>query len=155
MRGVRGEMVEGGDDCRDFVKATKDAATTAAGQTGEEYEFKLGKAREGYLQRLASLNPVATTLFYEQMCEAIFTHLVGLPPTGKRNVVYKPAAQRPKGLFGVPFCASAVTELNTRKSMHLHGCIHGGTPPALARPPGGAGRRASARAGHARSDPDP
>lgn len=131
LQAVRSETDENTDKHQAFVDATRDASTTVAGQPVEEYEFKLGKDRERYLQRLASLNPVATTLFYEQICEAIFTHLVGLPPTGKRNVVTKPAAERQKGLFGVPFCASAVTELNARKSMHLHGCIHGGTPPAL------------------------
>ena len=126
LRALRGEMDD--SEYADFVAASKAAASTAAGHADEEFEFKLS---EGFMQRLATLNPVATTLFYEHMSEAIFTHLVGLPPTGKRNLVYKPAAQRQKGLFGVPFCASAVTELSQRGSMHWHACINGGTAPAL------------------------
>ena len=128
LRALRGEMDEEGSEYADFVAASKAAATTAAGLADEEYEFKLSEA---FVQRLATLNPVATTLFYEHMCEAIFTHLVGLAPTGKRNVVYRPVASRRKGLFGVPFCASAVTELNQRRSMHFHACINGGSSPAL------------------------
>ena len=48
----------------------------------ETYEFRLD---EPFLQRLATLNPVATTLFYEQLAEAIFTKLVGMPPSNRRR----------------------------------------------------------------------
>ena len=130
MHAGNAEWLPGANDIACVHVAARKAATTANGQSTEEYEFKLSEA---FMQRLATLNPVATTLFYEHMCEAIFTHLVGLPPTGKRNVVYKPAAQRQRALFGVLFCASAVTELNQRRSMHFHACINGGTPPALLR----------------------
>jgi len=62
----------------------------------ETYEFKLS---EDFAQLLASKNSVATTLYFEQLSEAIFTHLVGLPPTGKRKAS-KPAGERPRGIFG-------------------------------------------------------
>ena len=56
-------MQEGSAEYEQFVQASKEAATTAAQQSAEEYEFKL---TEEFQQRLATLNPVATTLFYER-----------------------------------------------------------------------------------------
>lgn len=67
-------------------------------------------------------------------CQAIFTHLIGLPPSGKRlstTNAKERATGRKRGLFGVPFCVSSVTELNKRRSMHFHSCIMGGANPTL------------------------
>ena len=95
----------------------------------ETYEFRLD---EPFLQRLATLNPVATTLFYEQLAEAIFTHLVGMPPSHKRKVSRaRPGEARPRGFLGAPFGWSFITETNARKSFHFHASVNGGASPAL------------------------
>ena len=74
------------------------------------------------------MNPVATTLAYEQMTEAIFSELVSLAPTHRRK---KSASESTKGFLGTPFAWSYVHELNGRKSFHLHGAVHGGPSPTL------------------------
>ena len=127
-------MEEGSDELRQLMAATSHAASTSASQAAADYELKL---TEDFVQRLAMLNPVATTLLYERISTAIFTHLVGLSPSGSRldgshgHCATTRIESRGRGMCGVPFCASAVTELNARRSMHFHACIMGGTPPAL------------------------
>ena len=93
----------------------------------EEFEFQLNEALQ---QKLAALNPVATTLFFEQLSEAIFTHLIGMPPTGKRKASAR-AATRARGVLGRCFAWASVIETNKRKSLHFHASIYGGAAPAL------------------------
>ena len=59
----------------DDVRAFQDKV--AAAVPGENYAFSLD---EQVLQWLATCNPIATTLFYEQLAEATFTAIIGVPP---------------------------------------------------------------------------
>ncbi|CAK0798449.1 unnamed protein product [Prorocentrum cordatum] len=85
---------------------------------------------ESFLQALATMNPVATTLVHEQMAESIFTELAGLPPNhrGKKTV---DAESVPRGFLGTPFGWSFVHETNQRKSFNFHASVHAGASPAL------------------------
>ncbi|CAK0807187.1 unnamed protein product [Prorocentrum cordatum] len=91
------------------------------------YKFDLDEA---FLQTLATMNPVATTLVYEQMSEAIFTELVALPPNHRRKKSVG-AEDAPKGFLGTPFGWSFVHETNQRKSFHFHASVHAGATPEL------------------------
>ncbi|CAK0898089.1 unnamed protein product, partial [Prorocentrum cordatum] len=97
----------------------------------ESYTFSMDEA---FLQRLATLNPVATTLLREQMAEAIFTELAGMPPRHKRRKSQLIDDNTPhRGIFGTPWAWHFVTETNGRKSFHFHaGVIAGASPTLLA-----------------------
>ena len=82
------------------------------------------------LQWLATQNPVATTLFYEQLMEAVFAAIIGVPPSHRRRKSI-PAPTRPRGGFGKGCAWSLVHETNGRKSFHFHASFHGGSVPAL------------------------
>ena len=78
------------------------------------------------------MNPVATTLVYENIAEAVFTHLVGAPPSNKRKTMaVKDEAMRRKGMLGLGRAWHYVTEVNGRKSFHFHAAVVGGLSPAL------------------------
>ena len=62
----------------------------------EIYKFTLD---ETFLQWLATRNPVATTLFFEQLNEAVFTEIVGVPPSHKRRKTVT-VKERPRGFLG-------------------------------------------------------
>ena len=76
------------------VRAFQDKV--AAAQPAENYEFSLD---EKVLQWLATQNPVATTLFYEQLMEAVFTAIIGVPHD---VIVRRPAAQVAPGMLPGP-----------------------------------------------------
>jgi hypothetical protein len=87
---------------------------------------------EQFLQRLATLNPVATTLFYENLVNAVFTELVAFPPSHKRKLTRAAVGEvRLRGFHATPFGWSYVNETNARKSLHFHAAVHGGPSPAL------------------------
>ena len=50
---------------------------------------------ERFLQKLATMNPIATTLVYEQMTEAIFAELVRLAPVYRRKTSTAELANAP------------------------------------------------------------
>ena len=54
---------------------------------------------ESFLQWLATCNPVATTLFYEQLTNAVFSEIVGVPPSGARRKAV-PLRSRCRGFLG-------------------------------------------------------
>ena len=112
-------------------KATPEEASAFYDKTkadkAEEYTFSID---EPDLQRLATANPVATTLFYEQLTSAIFTEIIGLPPSGHRRKT-STLDSRSKGFLGTGLAWSYVHETNGRKSLHFHASIHGGACPAL------------------------
>ena len=93
----------------------------------EIYKFTLD---ETFLQWLATRNPVATTLFFEQLNEAVFTEIVGVPPSHKRRKTVT-VKERPRGFLGTGVAWSYVHETNGRKSFHTHASIHGGAALAL------------------------
>ena len=67
----------------------------------ETYTFGF---QEHLLQKIATMNPVVTTLFYEQVADAVFTNLVGLPPSSERKITPSQSdAKRRRGIFGMPF----------------------------------------------------
>ena len=109
------------EDVRTFV------AKAAARAKAEEYAFSLD---ERALQCLATANPVATTLFYEELTAAIFTEIVGVPPSGRRRKTSS-LESRSKGFLGTGLAWSYVHETNGRKSLHFHASVHGGACPAL------------------------
>ena len=87
---------------------------------------------EMFLQKLAIMNPVATTLVYEEMVAAIFTSLVGLPPSQcTRKTKMREEYSCTKGFLHVPFGWTYVHETNQRKSFHFHCAVHAGASPAL------------------------
>ena len=49
-------------------------------QPDATYDFSMD---EDFWQLVATLNPVATTLFYEQFANAVFTYIVGMLPSEK------------------------------------------------------------------------
>ena len=118
---VRGQA--SAEDVGAFCAASLQAAPD------QSFQFRLD---ETFLQRLATMNPVATTLFYKSLVEAIFTELVGMPPSHKRNIsCASRSAERPKGFLGTNFGWSYVNDTNARKSLHFHAAVHGGPSPAL------------------------
>ena len=88
---LRGEATD--EEFARFKQAAHDVAPS------EIYEFSL---KEDFLQRLANLNPVATTLFYEQFVENVCAILIGLPPSRRRRLS-APIADRLRHAFGIPF----------------------------------------------------
>ena len=118
---------ESNDELDAAVRAFNERVKEAGVLPNEEYEFQLNEA---FQQKLAALKPVATTLFFEQLSEAIFTHLIGMPPTGKRKATAR-AATRARGVLGRCFAWASVIETNKRKSLHFHASIYGGAAPAL------------------------
>ena len=119
LRVLRGEAT------LEEIRALNDAIATAAPM--EIYKFTLDEA---CLQWLATRNPIATTLFYEQLTEAVFTELIGVPPSNRRRKAM-PLRQRHRGFIGTGVAWSYVHETNGRKSLHFHASIHGGAAPAL------------------------
>ena len=117
-------VLQGAASAQD-VQAFK--AKVAALAPTEMYEFKL---EESFMQWLATRNPVTTTLFYERLTDAVFSVLVGVPPSHKRRKAL-PAPLRPRGFLGTSVSWSYVHETNGRKSLHFHASIHGGAAPAL------------------------
>ena len=88
------------------VQSFLQAALAAA--PDETYDFKL---HEDFMQHLAIMSPVATTLFYEQLSTAIFTHLIGLASTAQRKSSTNRAEEEEiRGIFGQPFGWSCVHE---------------------------------------------
>ncbi|CAK0867394.1 unnamed protein product [Prorocentrum cordatum] len=83
-----------------------------------------------FLQTLATMNPVATTLVHEQMAESIFAELVGLPPNHRKKKTVD-AESVPRGFLGTSFGWSFVHETNHKKSFHFHASVHAGASPAL------------------------
>jgi len=78
------------------------------------------------------MNPVATTLFYEKFVDALFSELVGTPPSHKRKISHSTGnTSRTRGFLGMNFGWSYVNETNARKSLHFHAAVHGGPSPAL------------------------
>ena len=113
----------------DDVSIFQEKAAAAAPM--EVYQFTLD---ETFLQWLATRNPVATTLFYEQLTEAVFTELVGVPPSHRRRTScpkQEPKKECHRGFLGTGVAWSYVHETNARKSLHFHAAIHGGAAPAL------------------------
>ena len=99
---------------------------TASGNP-EVFEFSLD---EQFLQWLATRNPVATTLFYEQFTDAVFTARIGVPPVNKWRKSVK-LEERPRGVLGTGLAESYVEETDGRKPFHRHASVHGGAVPAL------------------------
>jgi len=86
---------------------------------------------EDWVQRLASLNPVALCLEFEKMVTAIFTHLLGMPPTGRCRSSAPVAKERAIGIAGKLTSWTYIIELNKRKAMHFHAVLNGGLTPKL------------------------
>ena len=100
----------------------------AAGED-ETYTFPFS---ETFMQTMANMNPVATTLVYEEIADAVFTHLIGVPPSNKRKTMQSERANpKCKGLLGLSRAWHFVTEVNGRKSFHFHAAIVGGLSPTL------------------------
>ena len=119
--GDEAEYVEHAHKYEALRLASLEAAPT------EEYEFKL---TEEFVQMLATKNPVATMLIFEELVINIFEHLVGLAPCRMRKPRL-PARERKRGFAGKTFGWSYVCETNQRKAMHLHAMLYGGATPAL------------------------
>ena len=97
----------------------------------ETYEFQL---TERFVQMLATKNPVATTLLYEELCESVFTLLLGMPPSfRRRKTIGDDDAEKTqrRGVLGRVFGWAAVTESSGRQALHFHAAIHGGATPTL------------------------
>ena len=110
------------EDMEQFMSDSLQAAPDASSK------FQLD---ERFLQKLATMNPVATTLVYEQMTEAIFTELVQLAPVLRRKTQADMRAEPVRGFLGVPFAWTYVHEVSGRKAFHFHASVHGGPSPAL------------------------
>jgi hypothetical protein len=124
--GAEEEEEESGNQCI--------AAMLAALRNGGEFvhsEGGVARFSEGALQRLAGENPVATSVTYQAILDAVCEVLVGLPneqhrkfTSGLLDCVQEGAdaergSQRP-GIFGVPVASGMVTEASTRKALHMH-----------------------------------
>ena len=83
---------------------------------------------EKRLQKLASDNPIATTLVFNQRLENVRSNLIGRSKQRKTNDALD---ARAKGMWGVSSSNHDVKECNDRASLHVHGQHHGGASPAL------------------------
>ena len=113
---------------QDFPASASDAVLREHRSPRNEIEFSV------QLQRRASENPVATSVAYDWMINAVFEVLVGLPKRTHRRksdaildcVVDGDLPQigkRRPGIFGVPVAAVWVTETSGRKALHLHSAL--------------------------------
>ena len=83
---------------------------------------------ETRLQRLATDNPIATTLAFNHRLENVRENLIG---RSKKRLTNEPLLERSKGMWGINSSNHDVKETNDRASMHEHGQAHGGLSPAL------------------------
>ena len=83
---------------------------------------------EKRLQALASKNPIATTLVFNQRLENMRDNLIC---KSKRRLTNELIHSRPRGMWGVNTSNHDVKECNDRASLHVHGQSHGGATPAL------------------------
>jgi len=86
---------------------------------------------ESVLQRLASQNPVATTVVFKHLLANVHTNLIGIQEERKLNQPLERRASKQRGMWGVSACYRDVIECNDRASLHVHGMSHGGLSPTL------------------------
>ena len=102
---------------------------------------------EGRVQRSAANNPVATSLVYQRIVDAVLEVLIGLPNERHRkktddafdcledlnadDTTKRAPGQRRSGIFGVPIAHVWVTETSGRKALHVHGALWTALAPAL------------------------
>ena len=101
-------------------------ASDAGGEQAPRASFDI-PLNERSLQESATVNPVATTMVYEELTETVFTYLIGLRPALRRKTVDlddDPALHKlHKGVLATPRAWMFVTETNGRKSLHFHGVL--------------------------------
>ena len=83
---------------------------------------------EPTLQTLASDNPIATTVIFNQTVQNVRGILYGIDLDGKKTI---PLDDRERGIAGVPVADSAVAENNKRGASHIHAQFYGGILPSM------------------------
>lgn len=76
-------------------------------------------------QQLATDNPVATALSFEEVKSAFYEDLLCIPPNSTYKTTVSPNV-RPKGVHGLGTGFGSVEETNKRASKHFHSLVHGG-----------------------------
>jgi len=105
------------------LQGTDSAARAAFGSTEGGISCE-----EGYLQNLASKNPVAMMIAFDCLLDNVQTNLLGLDPG---ELTSKPLAKATPGLWGRLAANRHVIETNKRHAPHVHGQTYGGGHPTL------------------------
>ena len=93
----------------------------------EKYDLPIDEA---FVQEVAALNPVATSLVYDHLLRIVLEILLG---TGEQSASSRtvPIHERVLGIFGKLLASYVVTEVTGRKAKHAHGLSFGGVMPAM------------------------
>ena len=106
--------------------AFTEALQGQTGATRQNAEFDL---REVALQSKASNNPIACTLLFDRIMNAVMYHLLCMPHAELRKNL--PLDSREPGVIGKLLHQLFVKECNKRKTQHAHGQAYGGLTPQL------------------------
>jgi hypothetical protein len=105
-----------------FIEALQ--GQTVASRHNAEFDL-----REATLQNKASNNPIACTLIFDRVMNAVMYHLLCMPHAELRKNL--PLDAREPGVIGKLLHQLFVKECNKRKSQHAHGQAYGGLTPQL------------------------